>query len=178
MSLTPLSRMPSKKEQVICLMLIWHNVDGEKAYVLAIISSTAFSDELVSGMKLCFLILRWVFLSSFSSKVLLQFNTITRLVFWNFAVCLDGSPPAYALHKGIGEAANNWVIYLEVCNLFYQNLRLFNKLDNVICSLLVYKMVRKGGLPTDLPFLMSQKQDASHNFLTSNELLSVFKIIT
>ncbi|CAA0820560.1 Pectin acetylesterase 8 [Striga hermonthica] len=30
------------------------------------------------------------------------------------AVCLDGSPPSYAMDKGSGPGANNWVIYLEV----------------------------------------------------------------
>ncbi|GER30539.1 pectinacetylesterase family protein [Striga asiatica] len=29
------------------------------------------------------------------------------------AVCLDGSPPSYAMDKGSGPGANNWVIYLE-----------------------------------------------------------------
>ncbi|KAL7122502.1 hypothetical protein ACP275_01G049300 [Erythranthe tilingii] len=29
------------------------------------------------------------------------------------AVCLDGSPPAYAFDKGFGDGANNWVVFLE-----------------------------------------------------------------
>ncbi|KMZ58047.1 hypothetical protein ZOSMA_7G00760 [Zostera marina] len=30
------------------------------------------------------------------------------------AVCLDGSLPAYHLHRGYGAGANNWVIHLEM----------------------------------------------------------------
>ncbi|KAK6158586.1 hypothetical protein DH2020_005900 [Rehmannia glutinosa] len=29
------------------------------------------------------------------------------------AVCLDGSPPAYAFDKGFGSGANNWLVFLE-----------------------------------------------------------------
>jgi len=29
------------------------------------------------------------------------------------AVCLDGSPPAYHLHRGHGTGANNWLVHLE-----------------------------------------------------------------
>jgi hypothetical protein len=29
------------------------------------------------------------------------------------AVCLDGSPPAYHLQRGIGSGANSWLVYLE-----------------------------------------------------------------
>ncbi|KAK7360562.1 hypothetical protein VNO77_02568 [Canavalia gladiata] len=29
------------------------------------------------------------------------------------AVCLDGSPPAYHLDKGIGEGINNWLVHIE-----------------------------------------------------------------
>ncbi|KAL7123166.1 hypothetical protein ACP275_01G088200 [Erythranthe tilingii] len=29
------------------------------------------------------------------------------------AVCLDGSPPAYALDEGIGDGANSWVLFIE-----------------------------------------------------------------
>ncbi|CAN0840529.1 Pectin acetylesterase 8, partial [Linum grandiflorum] len=29
------------------------------------------------------------------------------------AVCLDGSPPAYNLHKGYGTGANSWLVHLE-----------------------------------------------------------------
>ncbi|GMI98941.1 Pectin Acetyesterase 6, pectin acetylesterase 6 [Hibiscus trionum] len=29
------------------------------------------------------------------------------------AVCLDGTPPGYHLHRGFGSGANNWVIHLE-----------------------------------------------------------------
>lgn len=40
-------------------------------------------------------------------------NTILPHALEKGAVCLDGTPPAYALQEGIGEAANNWIIYLE-----------------------------------------------------------------
>ena len=30
------------------------------------------------------------------------------------AVCLDGSPPGYHLHRGKGVNARNWVVFLEV----------------------------------------------------------------
>ncbi|KAK1372437.1 Pectin acetylesterase [Heracleum sosnowskyi] len=40
-------------------------------------------------------------------------NTILKNAVEKGAVCLDGTPPAYALHEGKGDAANNWVIYLE-----------------------------------------------------------------
>ncbi|KAL1830557.1 hypothetical protein ACET3Z_000208 [Daucus carota] len=40
-------------------------------------------------------------------------NTIVTDAAKKGAVCLDGTPPAYALHKGVGDAANNWLIYLE-----------------------------------------------------------------
>lgn len=29
-------------------------------------------------------------------------------------VCLDGSPPAYHLHRGYGTGFRSWIIYLEV----------------------------------------------------------------
>jgi hypothetical protein len=29
------------------------------------------------------------------------------------AVCLDGTPPGYHLHKGSGANANNWIVFLE-----------------------------------------------------------------
>lgn len=29
------------------------------------------------------------------------------------AVCLDGSPPAYHLDKGVGDGARNWLVFLE-----------------------------------------------------------------
>lgn len=31
------------------------------------------------------------------------------------AVCLDGSPPAYHLHKGFGAGIDNWIVHFEVC---------------------------------------------------------------
>lgn len=32
------------------------------------------------------------------------------------AVCLDGSLPAYHIHRGYGSGANSWLIQLEVCD--------------------------------------------------------------
>lgn len=29
------------------------------------------------------------------------------------AVCLDGSPPAYNLHRGFGSGANSWLVHME-----------------------------------------------------------------
>lgn len=31
-----------------------------------------------------------------------------------FAVCLDGSPPAYHFDKGFGAGINNWLVHIEV----------------------------------------------------------------
>ncbi|KAL8115942.1 hypothetical protein AgCh_022439 [Apium graveolens] len=31
----------------------------------------------------------------------------------NGAVCLDGSPPAYHIDRGVGDGANNWLVFLE-----------------------------------------------------------------
>ena len=43
-----------------------------------------------------------------------QFGSFVKyLVF--FAVCLDGSPPAYHLDKGFGAGINNWLVHIEVC---------------------------------------------------------------
>lgn len=48
----------------------------------------------------------------FNYKLLLIFN-----VFCLFAVCLDGSPPAYHLHRGSGTGINSWLVHLEVATL-------------------------------------------------------------
>jgi hypothetical protein len=32
-----------------------------------------------------------------------------------YAVCLDGSPPAYHLDKGFGTGINSWLVQFEVC---------------------------------------------------------------
>jgi hypothetical protein len=48
--------------------------------------------------------------------------------FWNvtkygssliLAVCLDGSPPAYHLHRGSGSGANSWLVHLEASHFSY-----------------------------------------------------------
>ena len=31
-----------------------------------------------------------------------------------YAVCLDGSPPAYHMDKGFGAGINNWLVHIEV----------------------------------------------------------------
>lgn len=48
----------------------------------------------------------------FNYKLFLIFN-----VFSLFAVCLDGSPPAYHLHRGSGTGINSWLVHLEVATL-------------------------------------------------------------
>lgn len=48
-----------------------------------------------------------------SSKVLLVDITVLRDAATKGAVCLDGSPPAYNLHRGFGSGANSWLINME-----------------------------------------------------------------
>lgn len=36
--------------------------------------------------------------------------------FVDFADCLDGSLPAYHLHRGFGAGANNWLLQFEASN--------------------------------------------------------------
>ena len=33
------------------------------------------------------------------------------------AVCLDGSPPAYHLHRGHGSGINSWLVHVEVSSM-------------------------------------------------------------
>ncbi|XP_042389162.1 pectin acetylesterase 10-like [Zingiber officinale] len=51
-------------------------------------------------------------ISSGSSPLLVGLTTIQSAVAKG-AVCLDGSPPGYHLHRGYGSGANNWIINLE-----------------------------------------------------------------
>lgn len=39
-----------------------------------------------------------------------------------FAVCLDGSPPAYHLDRGFGTGIKSWLIQLEVCSVVSLNI--------------------------------------------------------
>lgn len=48
-----------------------------------------------------------------SSKILLVDITVLRDAATKGAVCLDGSPPAYNLHRGFGSGANRWLINME-----------------------------------------------------------------
>jgi len=41
---------------------------------------------------------------------------VNKLKFQIFAVCLDGSPPAYNFDKGYGTGINSWLVHMEVCS--------------------------------------------------------------
>jgi len=49
-----------------------------------------------------------------SSKLMVNVSiTVLNNTVATGAVCLDGSPPAYHLHRGFGSRANSWVVYME-----------------------------------------------------------------
>lgn len=43
-------------------------------------------------------------------------DAVSKLI--NFAVCLDGSPPAYHIDRGVGEGALKWLVFIEVSSYF------------------------------------------------------------
>ena len=55
---------------------------------------------------------------------MLHFVIIRYCVLWFisclicFAVCLDGSPPAYHFDKGFGAGINNWLVHIDVMSSF------------------------------------------------------------
>eukprot|EP00252_Welwitschia_mirabilis_P006750 TRINITY_DN1765_c0_g1_i1.p1 TRINITY_DN1765_c0_g1~~TRINITY_DN1765_c0_g1_i1.p1 ORF type:complete len:250 (+),score=33.27 TRINITY_DN1765_c0_g1_i1:100-849(+) len=49
---------------------------------------------------------------AFSSSVNVELTVLDTAVA-SGSVCLDGSPPAYFIHRGFGSGANNWIVHFE-----------------------------------------------------------------
>jgi len=50
--------------------------------------------------------------NSTNAMLLVNITVLNNAVFKG-AVCLDGSPPAYHLHRGFGSGANRWLVHME-----------------------------------------------------------------
>ncbi|KAL1558145.1 [Wnt protein] O-palmitoleoyl-L-serine hydrolase [Salvia divinorum] len=61
------------------------------------------------------ILLLWCFIATASAQVPEYVKNYTRLetAVATGAVCLDGSPPAYAYVEGYGSGSSNWMVYLE-----------------------------------------------------------------
>jgi hypothetical protein len=48
----------------------------------------------------------------------MQLNVTGSLL---IAVCLDGSPPAYHLHRGFGSGADSWLVHMEASHFSWSS---------------------------------------------------------
>jgi hypothetical protein len=60
---------------------------------------------------------------------------------WLIAVCLDGSPPAYHLHRGHGSGANNWLVHGGKSFVLFFYIYLVSRVVFVILILMFSVMV-------------------------------------
>ena len=60
-----------------------------------------------AGTKVSFSLLKCLYLLSFIFALFINLTC--------YAVCLDGSAPAYHFDKGFGAGINNWLVHIEVC---------------------------------------------------------------